>query len=103
MKTFITTAHEEKYSVNGKILGVLLNFNDENNRVDSLTYIFHRKTYIFFNTIIEMNDYLLYSDFNTKRAYLSEEDFDKIYDASHINGKFSDQLSWTTEPSKLAQ
>lgn len=95
MKTFITTAHEEEYSNNGKTLGVLLNFDEEHNRVDSLIYIYHKGMYIFFNTIIDMNDYILYGEKKMKRAYISEEDFDKIYDTSYIDGKFSEQLTWS--------
>jgi len=93
MKTYITTAHEEEYSDKSRILGVLLNFDSNSKRVDSLVYIYHKNMYIFFNTIIDMNDYLFYGDNKTKRAYLSEEDFDKIYDNT-INGKFSETLTW---------
>ena len=94
MKTFITTAHEEQYSNNGRTLGVLLNFDVDSNRVDSLIYIFHDDMYIFFNTIIDMNDYILYGEKKMKRAYISEVDFDKIFDAEFIDGKFTDQLKW---------
>ena len=94
MKTFITTAHEEQYSNNGRTLGVLLNFDENFNRVDSLIYIYHEDMYIFFNTIIDMNDYILYGEKKMKRAYISETDFDKIYDKESIDGKFTDQLKW---------
>ena len=50
--------------------------------------------YIFFNTIIDMNDYILYGEKKMKRAYIGEEDFDKIYDAPFIDDKFTDQLKW---------
>lgn len=96
MKTFITTAHEEEYSDKSRTLGVLLNFNDASERIDSLIYIYHKGKYIFFNTIMEMNDYLLYGDYSkTRRAYLLEEDFDNYFDASFIDGKFSDNLEWS--------
>jgi len=95
MKTYITTAHEEEYSNKSRTLGVLLNFDASSKRVDSLVYIYREGMYIFFNTIMEMNDYLLYGEGKMKRAYISEEDFDKIYDAPYIGGKFSEQLSWT--------
>ena len=94
MKTYITTAHEEQYSNNGRTLGVLLNYDENFTRVDSLIYIFHDDMYIFFNTIIDMNDYILYGEKKMKRAYISEVDFDKIYDAESIDGKFTDQLKW---------
>jgi hypothetical protein len=95
MKTFIVTAHEEEYSNKSRTLGVLLNFDENYKRVDSLIYIYREGMYIFFNTIMEMNDYLLYGEGRLKRAYLSEKDFDVIYDAPYINGKFGEQLTWT--------
>lgn len=93
MKTYITTAHEEEYSNKSRTLGVLLNFDENSKRVDSLIYVYRQGMYIFFNTIMDMNDYLLYGEGRIKRAYLSEEDFDKIYDDA-IDGKFSDTLTW---------
>jgi len=98
MKTFITTAHEEEYSETDKnrTLGVLLNFDEGNERIDSLVYIYHKGKYIFFNTIMEMNTYLLYGDYSrTVRAYMTEEDFDNYYDAPYISEKFTDHLEWT--------
>lgn len=95
MKTNIITAHEEEYSNKSRTLGVLLNVDMEGKRIDSLLYIYHNGTYIFFNTIIEMNDYLLYGDSKTKRAYLKENDFDVFYDAEYIEGLFSEHLTWS--------
>jgi hypothetical protein len=95
MKTFIRTAHEEEYSDKSRTIGVLLNLDKDFMRVDSLVYVYREGMYIFFNTIMDMNDYLLYGDGKIKRAYLSEEDFDKLYDAPYINGKFEEQLTWT--------
>jgi len=95
MKTFISTAHEEEYSNKSRTLGVLLNSDENGKRVDSLVYIYREGMYIFFNTIMEMNDYLLYGDGKLKRAYLSENDFDIIWDSPYINGKFEEQLTWT--------
>jgi hypothetical protein len=95
MKTIITTAHEEEYSNNSRTLGILLNLDMEGKRVDSLVYIYRKGMYIFFNTIMDMNDYLLYGDFGkTKRAYMSENEFDKYYDAKVIQGLFSENLTW---------
>ena len=100
MVSYIQTAHEESYS-NGRTLGVLLNFDEDGKRVDSFTYIFRyedasRKNgmYIFFNTIIEMNDYLLYGDNKVQRAYMKEDAFDKIFDADYIDGEFNAHLEW---------
>jgi hypothetical protein len=95
MKTFILTAHEEEYSDNSRTLGVLLNINENSERIDSLIYIYRKGMYIFFNTIIAMNDYILYGDTKMGRAYITEEDFDRIYDAQYIDGKFSDMLDWS--------
>lgn len=94
MKTFIKTAHEEEYSDKSKTLGVLLNIDKDYKRVDSLIYIYSKNMYIFFNTIMEMNDYLLYGETKAQRAYISEEDFDVIYDAPYIEGKFIEHLTW---------
>jgi len=94
MKTFISTAHEEEYSNKSRTLGVLLNFDENHKRIDSLIYIYREDMYIFFNTIMEMNEYLLYGETKAKRAYLSEDDFDVLWDLPHIDGKFQDQLTW---------
>jgi len=95
MKTFIRTAHEEEYSNKSRTLGVLLIVDKDFKRVDSLVYIYRDGMYIFFNTIMEMNDYLLYGETKAKRAYLSEDDFDMLYDAPYIEGNFIDHLTWT--------
>ena len=95
MRTKIVTAHEEEYSNKSRTLGVLLIVDENGKRVDSLTYIYREGTYIFFNTIIEMNDYLLYGDGKTKRAYMKEDEFDKYYDAPYIEGSFVDILKWS--------
>jgi len=97
MKTYITTAHEEEYSNKSTSLGVLLNYDINNNRVDSLIYVYResRKMYIFFNTIVDMNEFMLYGDGKFKRAYLTEEEFDEYYDIA-IEGKFTDHLTWSS-------
>ncbi|GAJ24614.1 unnamed protein product [marine sediment metagenome] len=95
MRTNIITAHEEVYSNKSRTLGVLLIVDENGKRVDSLTYIYHNNTYIFFNTIIEMSDYLLYGDGKTKRAYMKEDDFDVYYETDYIEGTFTDVLKWS--------
>lgn len=98
METVITTAHEEEYSNKTRTLGVLLNLDMEGKRVDSLVYIYRKGMYIFFNTIMDMNDYLLYGDFGkTRRAYMSEDEFDRYYDSRAIQGLFSENLTWQTK------
>ncbi len=94
MKTIITTAHEEEYSNGSRTLGVLLNLDMNGKRIDSLIYIYHNEMYIFFNTIMAMNEYLLYGDGKIKRSYISEANFDKYYDAKSIQGLFAENLTW---------
>lgn len=95
MKTRIKTAHEEEYSDKSRTLGVLLNYSDDDNWKDSLIYIYRDGRYIFFNTIIDMIDYLLYSETKVKRAYMEELKFDEFFDAPYINGKFTEHLIWS--------
>jgi hypothetical protein len=98
MKTQIKTIHEEQYSDNSKTIGVLYNYSldaDQKEFKDSLTYMYREGTYVFFNTIIDLIDYILYSEKKMKRAYMTEEEFDQYYDAPYIEGKFSEKLKWT--------
>jgi hypothetical protein len=95
MKTHIKTVHEEEYSDKSRTLGVLLNYSDLDKWKDSLVYIYRDGMYIFFNTIIDMIDYLLYGENKMKRAYMDEEEFDKYYDDDFIEGTFSEKLKWT--------
>ncbi len=96
MRTQITTAHEEQYSDGSRTLGVLFNYSETVDFKESIIYIFHNGRYIFFDTMIDMMNYLLYGDRdnNVKRAYMEEDDFDALYDADYINGKFSERLTW---------
>ena len=94
MRTRIKTVHEEEYSDKSRTLGVLLNYSSIEVWKDSLIYIYRDGMYIFFNTMIDMIDYLLYADNKIKRAYMDEETFDTYYDAESIDGKFSDVLKW---------
>jgi len=98
MKTKLKTAHEESYSDSDKTLGVLLNYSFEvidKNWKESFLYIYKEGLYIFFDTIINMIDYLLYGDTKIRRAYMEEEEFDDYYDAQFIDGTFTDLLKWT--------
>ena len=94
MKSKLKTIHEEEYSDKSRTLGILLNYSSIDEWKDSLIYIYRDGTYIFFNTMIDMIDYLLYADNRVKRAYMDEETFDSYYDAEFINGKFLDILKW---------
>lgn len=93
MKTRIKTIHEEEYSDGSRTLGMLINYSSIEEWHESFVYVYREDTYIFFQTIVEMIDYLLYSDKNIRRAYLEEEVFDEYYDKD-IDGKFSDILEW---------
>lgn len=100
MKTQLQSVHEETYSDGSKTLGILLNYNEDQTFKESFTFIFHseKKMYIFFATIIDMMDYLLYGEMQgenrMKRAYMEESEFDQYYDADYINRKFTEILMW---------
>lgn len=93
MNTTIITGHEEEYSHKRRTIGIVVNLDENGKRVDSLAYIYE-KNYIFFNTIMDMNEYLLYgTGTKVKRAYLVEDEYDEFYDNS-IDGLFTDKLTW---------
>lgn len=98
MKTKIVTAHEESHihgEKGSKIIGVLSNYNLEDKLwKDSFIYIYKDGMYIFFETIVDLVDYMLYGSTKMKRAYLEEKDFDILYDAEYIEGAFRDNLKW---------
>lgn len=96
MKTLITTAHEEAYSDGSRTLGILLNYSESDDFKESFVYIYHNGNYVFFNTMIDMMNYLLFGNRDNKirRAYMKENDFDALYDAEYITGKFGDYLIW---------
>jgi hypothetical protein len=96
MKTQLRSVHEEAYSDGSRTLGVIINYTDDNSYKESFTFIYHQKNamYIFFNTMVDLFDYLLYGESKMKRAYLEEIEFDNIYDADYVDGKFIDILKW---------
>lgn len=97
MKTQINTVHEEKYSDGSRILGVLANYSIDGSWKDSLIYIYRNNVYIFFTTIVDMIDYLMYADKKTLRAYMEESEFDKFFDSDEIDGEFKNVLRWVKE------
>lgn len=103
MKTRIKTAHEEEVVQNGmkkRYIGVLVNYSvDQTDKTfsDSFAYYHFDEMYVIFNTIVEMLDYIYYSEKRMFRAYLTEEDFDKMYDTQYIDGTFKDVLTWTND------
>ena len=96
MITYIQTAHEEQYSDSSYTIGVLLNYDEDGNRIDSFAYLYRSGIYIFFNTIIDLIDYLVFDDGTKPRAYLKEAQFDSYYDVS-IKGNFNDYLEWVKD------
>lgn len=107
MKTHIKTVHEEQYSDGSRTLGILLNYSLAPNIdggadfefKESFVYMFRENEeeggrYVFFNTMFDMWSYILYSENKMKIAYMDEEDFDKLYDATFIDGTFGELLSW---------
>ena len=95
MKTYLKTVHEEQYSDGSRTLGILLNY-DDNGFQESFPYIYHQKNtmYIFFNTMVDLFDYILYGESKMKRAYMAEIEFDKLYDIDFLTGKFGAELTW---------
>jgi hypothetical protein len=103
MITHIKEVHTEQYSNGSRTLGVLLNYevtnsNEHNDFKESFVYMFRETEdggmYVFFNTMFDMWSFMLYSEDKMKRAYMSEADYDKLFDAPHIDGKFTNKLVW---------
>lgn len=96
INSVVWISHEESYS-DGRTLGVLVNYDLDRNmeKIDSFIYLFREesKTYVFFESIVDMNDYILYGDKRVKKAYLKEDDFDKIID-NDLRGKLNNILKW---------
>lgn len=103
LRTTIISAHEEEYTVDKRTLGILMNQDYDESATpfkDSFAYIYkkEKRMYIFFNTMVELFEYMFHgNDDNTiKCAYMSEDEFDKLYDLEYIRGSFNDKLTWTT-------
>ena len=96
----IKAVHEETYS-DGRTIGILVDYEPQDygelKKIESYTYLFRetdgKGMYIFFETIIDLNDYLLYGSKKVKRAYMTEEFFDSLYD-NYIDGTFGENLKW---------
>lgn len=100
MKTNIKEILNEEIKKEDKTytFGVLFNYSKEDsNWNNSLLYMFNHKknTYIFFKSIIDMIDFYFYGSDKIKRAYLSDGEFEKYYDAEYIEGSFIEKLKWT--------
>lgn len=99
MKTRIKIAHEETHKgETTRTVGVLFNYSDENPEFrESYIFIYKKGMYIFFETIVDMINYLFYGTLKLKRAYVEEQVFDNYYDAKYIDGKFGEHLTWVIE------
>jgi len=98
MKTHIKSIHEEQYSDGSKTLGMLLNYSSDlinaKSFKESFPFIYKEGMYIFFETMVDLFDYLLYGEKKMKRAYMEEIEFDKHYEAHSIEGEFKHLLNW---------
>ena len=97
MESIIKTAHEETYS-DGRSLGILINYrpfidNSNIDKINSYAYFIRDDMYVFFDTIVDMNDYILYGNPRVKRAYMKEEEFDEYYDYG-LDVPFEEVLNW---------
>ena len=99
MKTKIKTIHNESYSGKNVVMGILLNYNVGEvlwtTPPRTLAYLYKNNIYCFYETMSDMFEDYVGDDKNIKRAYLSEEEFDNIYDAKYIDGEFNDFLTWS--------
>ncbi len=95
-KTYLIDAHVEETPESPYTIGIMLNHDDDGNRVDSFPYLYRDEIYVFFETILEMIEYMIYNNKKIKRAYMREVKFDKYYD-NYIDGVFKDILEWVTE------
>lgn len=100
MKTGLMTGYSERYSEEdrNREFGFLINYNVEKFKIEeSVPYIFRGGNYIFFKTFTDLMSYLFNGiTVNISRAYLSEVEFDVLFDANFINGLFSQQLEWVS-------
>ena len=98
MLTSIKTIHEEVQDGDkNKVIGVLQNFDTENKWQETLFYFYRNETYIFFETITELIEYMLYGkgDKGIKRSYVKEHVFDAFYDSKGtIEGSFRENIMW---------
>lgn len=99
MKTNIKEIHTESFSDGSRTLGILFNYsNEDNNFKESLVYAFRNTEeggiYVFYETMFDMWTFLLHGDNKMKRAYMRENEFDEIFDAPYIEGRFSEKLIW---------
>ena len=106
MRAKLKTAHEEEIVQDNKkyIIGVLTIFDEEfNRRLDSFVYYYNENNtlknegvYIFFNSFIDLMNFLYYGERKIKRAYMIENEFDNYYD-NGITERFEEILNWKND------
>ncbi len=101
-KTYLKITHTEYLNDGISEFGTILNF-DQNYIItnksimvttESFGYLFKGDTYIIFKSLANLFDFMIYGDKKTNRAYLSEEDFDILYDEDGFEGTFNEKLEW---------
>jgi hypothetical protein len=96
MKTKIKTIHEESQPGSDLGVGVLYNYEVDGVWYDTLFFYYKKDIYVFFNTITDLINHVLYGEKDTiNSAYVKEELFDQLYDANNIDGSFRDCIVWS--------
>lgn len=100
MKTYIEIVHKES-KINGSdsyakptILGLIRNFNFEDNFEDTFTfYISPKGSVVIFDTFLELGDHLLFGNECGKAAYLTTSKFYEWVE-NGLEGKLVDSLEF---------
>ena len=101
-KTYLKVTHTEYLNDGVTEFGTILNFDDKYDFInktkvfttESFGYLYKGDTYIIFKSLANLFDFMIYGDKKTNRAYLSEEDFDILYDEQGFEGTFNEKLEW---------
>jgi len=101
-KTYLKVTHTEYLNDGVTEFGTILNFDDKYSianksevvTTESFGYLYKGDTYIIFKSLANLFDFMIYGDKKTNRAYLSEEDFDILYDEQGFEGTFNEKLEW---------
>lgn len=102
-KTYLKITHTEYLNDSHSEIGVILCFDESYNILNKTTpestesycYFFKNDNYIIFKTLANLFDFMIYGDTKTNRAYLSEAEFDELYDANGFKGSFDSKLEWS--------
>lgn len=103
-RTYLKITHTEYLNDGVTEFGTILNFDgnyntfnkdlQESDIKESFGYLFKGNTYIIFKSLADLFDFMIYGDKKTDRAYLTEEDFDKLYEENGFEGIFNEKLEW---------